>query len=336
MTPLRRIASAVRRRVDAARDRAAVAGAFRVLHGPARVDLGDLGVGVVCLMKDAAWFAEGFLRHHLAMGVDHVVILDNGSADATPDIAAGFDRVTVLRNTQPARRHESLMRTLAAQRTFRGGWVLFADADEMAEVPYAGPQPLGRLIPYLEGIGATAMVGQMLDLYDPAGAKGGYEQAVAGARHYALSAVESLPYHDADRIGFSFFLRDNRLLDPALTLKAGGLRAEVFGEQPFLSKHSLVRNSPGARLMTHPHCASGVTVADVTLCLRHYKLAGDWRARDAASVAQGLWDHGEDARRLQGPATIAPARPMVWRSAEALADEGFLYASARARAALAG
>jgi hypothetical protein len=336
VTPLRRIANAIRWRVDAWRERAAVSAAFRVLHGPARVDLGDRGVGVVCLMKDAAWFAEGFLRHHFGLGADHVVILDNGSTDATCDIAAAFDRVTVLRNTLPARRHESLMRTLAAQRTFRSGWVLFADADEMAEVPFAGPQPFARLIPHLERTGASAVVGQMLDLYDPAGARGSYAEAVAGATHYALSAVESLPYHDTARIGFAYFLRDNRLTDPVLTLKSGGLRAEVFGEQPFLSKHSLVRNRPGAQLMTHPHCASGVTVADVTLVLRHYKLAGDWRARDAATVAAGAWDHGEDARRLQGPATIAPAQPLVWQGAERLVEQGFLHASDSARQALSG
>jgi glycosyltransferase involved in cell wall biosynthesis len=312
-----------------------VAMSFRHLHGPRRVALAPDQAGLVLLAKNAEWFLPAFLDHHFALGVAHVLVVDNGSTDRTPDIARR-DRVTVVQSTLPVKRHEERMRAIAARRVFRGGWVLFADADEMAEMPLGAPLP--RLLSYCNGRGFTAVLGQMIDLYAPAPTPGAaYPQAVAEATCYSTAQIDHRPYTD-DPMGLSWFLKDNRCDDPGVRLLQGGLRREVFGENPFLTKHSLVRNAAPAQLMTHPHCASRVTVADVTLALRHYKLAGDWAARDRASLQAEAWEHNEDSRRQAAAARagfrIAPAEPRLWRGAAALADEGFLYASAAARAAL--
>lgn len=324
-------------RLTALRDRAAVALSLRRLHGPARVRLGPDQAGLVLLARDAAWFLPAFLDHHLALGVAHVVVVDNGSADGTVDLARR-DRVTVLQSLLPAKRHEVRLRAMAARRVLRGGWVMFADADEMADLPPDTTLP--RLLAYCNGRGFTAVLGQMLDLYAPEPTPGAdYPRAMAEAVRYSLHDLDRLPYGDAS-IGFRWYLRDNRCTDHGVRLLQGGLRRAVFGENPFLSKHTLVRNAPGIGLMTHPHCASGVSIADVTMALRHYKLAGDWAARDRATVAAATWDHAEDARRLAAAGRagfrIDPPEPRVWRGADALLDEGFLYASPAARAALAG
>ncbi|MGO4907939.1 glycosyltransferase family 2 protein [Pseudorhodobacter sp. W20_MBD10_FR17] len=325
-----RVFAGIGRRWQAFAARRRVARGNLVVHGPAQVDLAVDEVGVVCLMRDAAYFVGSFIAHHRALGVRHIVIIDNGSSDDTVAIAAGCEDVTIIRNTLPAKHYEVLLRTQAA-RVFRGGWVLFADADEMFEVPLGAPLP--QLTGYLNARGFTAMVTQMLDLFSPlpygAGKGWTYPQVLAQADHYSLGQVVSVPYHDHDRIGFSWFLAGN---GGDVALKIGGLRAEVFGEACFLSKHSLVRNVAGVQLMTHPHCASGVQVADVTGLLRHYKLAGDYLARDRASVAAGTWDHAEDANRLAaaegGDAfTIQPAAPQVYSGTAALVDQGFLEAS---------
>lgn len=325
-----RISAGIGRRWAAYAARRRVAHSNVVVHGPARVDLAGDEVGVVCLMRDAAYFVGPFIDHHRALGVRHIVIIDNGSRDETVSIAAGFDNVTVIRNTLPAKTYEVLLRTQAAQ-VFRGGWVLFADADELFDVPLGAALP--QLTAYLNARGFTAMVTQMLDLFSPqpygAGKGWSYGKAIAQADHYSLGTVVSVPYHDRDQIGFSWFLDGNT---GDVALKIGGLRAEVFGESCFLSKHSLVRNVAGVQLMTHPHCASGVRVADVTGLLRHYKLAGDYLARDRASVAAGTWDHAEDAKRLAaakgGDAfAVAPAVPLVYSGTAALVDQGFLEAS---------
>ena len=333
-----RIATAVTRRLSDLRDRRRVAGAFRLVHGPGRVTLADDQAGLVVLVKDAAWFLPAFLTHHLAIGVTHIVVVDNGSTDRTVDIAAAHDRVTVLQNPLPAKRHEVRLRAMAAQRVYSGGWTMFADADEMAEVP-GGLTPLLR---YAGAQGFTAVVGQMLDLCAPGDQRAmagvDYPATVAGCSTYTREGLTRHPYHDTEGIGFHWFLKDNICADPGLRLLSGGLRRLVFGEAPFLSKHTLVRNVAGVQPMTHPHCAGGVNVADVTLCLRHTKLAGDWRARDHASVAASTWDHAEDARRLQASGddgfVLSPPAPRRWQGSGALLDQGFLYASDRARAAL--
>ncbi|MGQ0567533.1 MAG: glycosyltransferase family 2 protein [Gemmobacter sp.] len=333
-----RLTAALTRRLADLRDRRLVAGAFQVLHGPARVALAPGQAGLVVLVRDAEWFLADCLAHHLALGVAHVVVVDNGSTDRTVAVAAAMDRVTVLHNPLPARRHEVRLRAMAAQRVYRSGWTMFADADEMAEVPGG----LAPLLAYANAEGFTAVVGQMLDLCAPGDpqAMAGMTcaQAVAACTTYTLDGLTRHPYHDRGGIGFHWFLKDNTCADPDLRLLSGGLRRVVFGETPFLSKHTLVRNLADVQPMTHPHCAGGVAVADVTLCLRHYKLAGDWRARDAASVAAATWDHAEDARRLQaaqgGGFVLSPPNPRQWQGTGALLDEGFLHASARARAAL--
>jgi hypothetical protein len=322
--------ASLQRRWQAAAARWRVQRGTVVQHGPARVDLAADEVGVVCLMRDAAYFVGPFIAHHLALGVRHIVIIDNGSRDETVSIAAGFANVTILRNTLPAKQYEVLLRVQAA-RVLRGGWVLFADADEMFEVPLGAPLP--RLTAYLNGQGFTAMVTQMLDLFSPlpygTGKALTYPQAVAQADHYSLLQVEQVPYHDRKQIGFNWFLANNT---GDVALKIGGLRAEIFGEDCFLSKHSLVRNVAGAQLMTHPHCTSGVRVADVTGLLRHYKLAGDYLARDRASVVAGTWDHAEDAKRLAAATggdafTITPTAPQIYNGTAALVDQGFLEVS---------
>ena len=336
--PIPRLARAITRRLSDRRERRQVDGAFRLRHGPARVRLAADQAGLVVLVKDAEWFLPAFLAHHFDLGVAHVVVIDNGSADRTVAIASGFPRVTVLTNTLPAGLHEARLRARAAQRVYHGGWTMFADADEMAEAPGG----LTALLRYAGAQGYTAVVGQMLDLCAPGdqAAMAGltYPQSVAACDSYTLAGLVRHPYHDTGSIAFHWFLRDNTCADPGVCLLSGGLRHLVFGETPFLSKHTLVRNLRAVQAMTHPHCASGVRVADVTLCLRHYKLAGDWRARDRASVAGAVWSHAEDARRLQVAGAqhfaLSPPEPRRWQGTGALLDQGFLYASDRARGAL--
>jgi hypothetical protein len=311
-----------------------------VLHGPPRVVLAPDEVALVSLMKDAAYFIGPFIAHHQALGVRHIVIVDNGSNDDTVLIAKGFSGVTVIRNTLPAKRHEVLLREVATRQVLQGGWVLFADADEMFETPMGVALP--RLLAYLNAQGFTAMVAQMLDLYAPqvyGDSKGWtYPEVIARADHYSLGQVTSLAYHDRDQIGFSWFLAQNTAPE-SVTLKIGGLRAELFGEACFLSKHSLVRNLAGIGLMTHPHCASGVQVADVTGLLRHYKLAGDYLARDRASVAAGTWDHAEDAKRLAAAKggdgfMPKPRAAQTYSGVRELVDQGFLVVSDSYRRAI--
>lgn len=332
-----RLRDGVLRRFYRLRAETAVRRAGRVVHGPGRVVLGQADCAVVSLMKDAAWFVGPFIRHHQALGAKHILIVDNGSSDDTVAIAAGFDNVTVIRNTLPAKSYECLLRAQTARRVFQGGWVLFVDSDELFEVPFAKGASLPRLTAYLNAQGYTAMAAQMLDLFSAhnyATTRAmDYDRTIAAFDQYTLGEIARAPYHDRQAIGFNWFVRENRC-EAAVQWLIGGLRHEVFGEDCVLTKHSLVRNVKGVDLMVHPHCASGVVLADVTGVLRHYKLAGDYLDRDRRNILRGVWDHAEDARRVAVAGagdefTISAAKPRPWRGPDMLVAEGFLIASER-------
>jgi hypothetical protein len=227
---------------------------------------------------------------------------------------------------------------------FQGGWLLFVDSDELFDVPLGSGPTLPRLITYLNTQGYTAMVTQMLDLFSPQSYRATKNltspATVTAFTQYSLGQITRLPYHDKAQVAFSWFMQSNDCADPGVMLQTGGLRREVFDETPFLSKHSLVRNQSGVNLMSHPHCASDVRIADVTGLLRHYKLAGPYMDRDRKSVAARTWDHDEDRRRVartsEGDSfAITVADPKEFTGTKALLDQGFLYASERYRAFMA-
>jgi hypothetical protein len=313
--------------------------AAQVLHGPARVALGKDDCAVVSLMKDAAWYVGPFIRHHQAQGVRHILIVDNGSSDDTVAIASRFANVTVVRNTLLAKTYECLLRSQMARKVFQGGWLLFVDSDELFEAPFANGPAFPRLTAYLNAQGYTAMATQMLDHfsgYSYATSRGfDYDTTIAAFDQYALGEIVKAPYHDRDLIGFNWFVRDNKC-EAAVQWQIGGLRHEVFGEDCVLTKHSLVRNAKGIEAMTHPHCATGVVLADVTGVLRHYKLGGDYLDRDRRNLMRGVWDHAEDAKRIAAAGAgddfvITPAKSRTWRGPDALVSQGFLIASERYR-----
>lgn len=335
MQVLKIIAKSVWRRSKLVSERLQRRFATRRLHGPAHIHLAEDQVMVVALMRDAGWFLDLFLDHHFEIGVTHVLIIDNGSIDNTLSIARSYgERVTVLQNNMQVKLHESALRSELAKRVAKSGWFLFVDSDELVELP----APIDKLINYCNNNGYTAVLGQMLDRFSELPYSEikclDYRSAVENMRFYSLNNVESIDYNDKVSVPFHWFLRDNSCDEPARRLKKGGVRKEIFSEEPFLSKHSLVRNISGVTPMSHPHCASGVRVADVSLLLNHFKLAGDWVARDRKTVQSATWEHGEDARRLaqvikDDDFHISVAQKNIWRGLDALQEEGYLYVSTR-------
>lgn len=307
------------------------------VHGPRRVTLAADEAGLVILARDAEWFLADCLAHHFDIGLRHVVVIDNGSTDRTAEIARGFANVTLLSCPLPAKRYEVMLRVQAAKSVFAGGWIAFADSDEMLELP----APLPRLLSYANGVGHTAILGQMLDmsptiLGQPSAAHT-YAEARSDCNLYTLSGLEWVSYADPS-FHIDWFLRGNRLSDPDIRMAAGGLRKLAFGEDPILTKHTIVRNRPGIEIMSHVHAASNVLVSDVTVAIRHYKFCGDWQSRDKTSVDEALWEHGEDRKRhavaSQSGFSFPVPSPKVWSGTDALLREGFLVASPQAKAAL--
>ncbi len=335
-----RVRAKLGRDVGALATRLRIRMASRHVAGPLQVALTHDEVGLTCMLKNGAYYLPELLEHHRALGVRHFLIIDNGSDDDTVAIASAHQDVTVIANPLPARIYESALRAQIAQRVFRGGWLLFVDSDELAEMPHGEGRPISDFTHYCNLNGYEVVVGQSLDLFSAAplndSADWDYSRSIREFDRYSLHDIRSFPYHDTENVAFSWFLRDNAISNPEIGIKFGGIRREIFGEDCCLTHHRLVRNRKDVAVYTHPHCCSNASCADFTLLTRHYKFAGPFLQRERDQIASGTWSHGEDEKRIamikDDAFAFKPAEPRRYTGTAKLVEEGFLDASAAFKA----
>ena len=87
------------------------------------------------MVRNEADIIAAMLEHHLAQGVDHILVTDNGSTDGTREILADYERVapvTVIDEPGDAFRQSQVVTIMArrAATEFGATWVLNSDADE--------------------------------------------------------------------------------------------------------------------------------------------------------------------------------------------------------------
>lgn len=87
------------------------------------------------LVRDEIDIVAANLEHHLAQGVDHVVVTDNLSVDGTADLLCSYERqgaVTVLRETSDTYAQSVWVTRMArlAATDLGADWVINNDADE--------------------------------------------------------------------------------------------------------------------------------------------------------------------------------------------------------------
>lgn len=89
-------------------------------------------IGLVMLARNEADVIGHTLRWHFENGVEHAVVMDHASTDATPEILRGFgDRVRVVTyagNFSQAELTTGLVRTCIEE--FGSDWIIPCDADE--------------------------------------------------------------------------------------------------------------------------------------------------------------------------------------------------------------
>lgn len=333
---LRRIAGGLRRRAGDQAARRALRRASRVLSGRSAVQLADDECCAVVLLKNGVYFLPELLAHHRSIGVRHFLVIDNGSTDGTQGLLESERDVTVVENRLPVAEYEVLIRSLVPRDHVQGGWFLVVDSDEMFDPPPGCGGKIRPLLRYLEAQGHTSMLAHALDMFSdaPAAVTAGwsYPEALQNLTLHSLGGLERIAYHDPDFV-LSYYLKHNPT-DGSQHFWRGGVRREVFGETPLLTRHNLVRNAPGVALPGHVHALSGVHVSDVTASFRHYKFTGDYIARDRAQVAAKVWQHGEDARRVvlydrPGGFAISSPTQKTYAGVEALLAEGFIQTSVK-------
>jgi hypothetical protein len=249
---------------------------------------------VVALMRDAEEHVESFVEHHLRLGASGIVLLDNGSRDATLQRAAKLDRVTLLRCGLPYKTHSYAYKRYLIERFGEGCWCLLADIDERFDYPASDRLRLTGFLGYLNARGYDAVMAQMLDLFPdgpPSSWPHGGSELIAASVWYDLSAVEARPPGRAARV--------NRFADPRMNFYSGGIRFSAFGATPVLTKFPLLFRRHGrGPVLESAHLCRGGRVADVSGVLLHYKYDRHFLELCRRAVAEGNFFANSGAYRL--------------------------------------
>lgn len=164
---------------------------MKQLYGPGEFSGDPHGVVLIGLVRDGLP-VRPFLDYHLALGVRHAVLLQEGSGDEATPVAKGYDDVTVLSTALSFETHGQAARRYLTERFGAGGWVLCLEADERFDYPYSEIISLDSLIEYLNRKSYTALAAHRPDPSPdaPSAALGRPEMALEAPRDFQDPAQE--------------------------------------------------------------------------------------------------------------------------------------------------
>ena len=176
-----------------------------------------------------------FLDYYRKLGVDHFLVVDNGSTDGTREYLAGQPDVSLWETDAGYKQSRFGMDWIMhlLRRHGSGNWCLTVDVDEFLVYPFCETRPLRALTDWLDSAGNRAFSSMLLDMY-PKGAM--HEQPY----HEGQNPFEIAQYFDSGNYTVS---RSWPLLNLWIQ---GGPRARLFFSDdpyraPALNKIPLVR-----------------------------------------------------------------------------------------------
>lgn len=188
-----------------------------------------------------------WLDHHRRLGVDHFLIVDNGSTDEGPALLEAAEDVSLWRTEASYRRANFGMHWVnrLARLHAAGHWLLTLDPDEFLVYPHCDARGLRALTDHLSAHRRRAFGALLLDLY---GAGPGLETPCAPG----ADPIAAAPYFDTTSY---FFRRDERYRNLWIQ---GGPRLRAFfaddpGRAPALNKIPLVRWERGFAYVSSTH-----------------------------------------------------------------------------------
>jgi glycosyltransferase involved in cell wall biosynthesis len=124
---------------------------------------------ILCFMavRNEALRLPYFLDHHRRLGVQHFLIVDNGSTDGTLSLLQSQPDVSVWQTSASYKEARFGLDwiTWLQMRYGDGHWCLTLDADEVLIYPYWETRPLSALTGLLDSRGSRSFGAMMLDMY---------------------------------------------------------------------------------------------------------------------------------------------------------------------------
>jgi glycosyltransferase involved in cell wall biosynthesis len=327
LRPIRRLPQTLRLLAQDLR----VAASVRHVCGPRRIDHALDELAVVCLVRDGELYVKSFVEHYLHLGVQHIVLLDNGSTDATATIARHYPRVTILRSQLAFKQYQWRMRHYLIQRFGKDRWVLCVDIDELFDYPGSNRLSMPWFLRYLNTHGYTAVVAQMLDMF----ADGVLDEQVSNASD---SLKETYPYYDISDITQEDYARRygryNLASNDAIKFHFGGIRRTLFGTEDWITKHPLVFVDRRIEPIRTGHDVFNARIADISAVLLHYKFLSNFRDFARRAVQEGGYFNNSQAYRAYSQALEREPRLYIRQptsqrlaSINDLVEQGFLVVS---------
>ena len=108
-----------------------------------------------------------FLKYYRELGVDHFLLVDNGSDDGSAGYLAGQEDVSLWSTSASYRRARYGIDwiTHLQRRHGHGRWCLTVDVDEFFVYPFCDTRPLRALTDWLEVAGIRSFSAMLLDMY---------------------------------------------------------------------------------------------------------------------------------------------------------------------------
>lgn len=298
----------------------------RHVHGPRKIQYSLEELIVLCVVRNGEQHVKSFIEHYLALGVKHVVLLDNGSTDDTIAIARRYPSTTILSTNRRYAVYETTMKRYLVRRFSRKRWNLFADIDELFDYPSSQVMSLKMLLVYLNEHAYQAVVAQMLDMFSDQSLKRQQSTPDDHVRkvyeYYDISNIQS--YGE-----YPFGTPSNR----AIAFHYGGIRKTLFGTDNGLTKAPLTLLTERLVPFAGWHHVANARVADFTAVLLHYPFVGTFREKVREAVERDRYTSaGDEYRRyweLLKNDDVMPKRETAvrFRDVNALVESGFLVVS---------
>jgi hypothetical protein len=313
----------------------------------------------LAVARDEALRLPDMLASVKRLGVDRVIVVDNGSSDATREIArAAGANLVAAEGDYAASRYGVDWTNAVLDSVARGHWVLVLDADEQLVFPGSPRSGLKALTAHLDAIGSEALSTILLDLFPPSPlgrctyrARSRLTDTASLFEPPALrhEPIEGFPHALAyggirERLFFPEAApgRPGRWLRQRLFnlgVRLPGLRAlPGFARlapprSPTMTKLPLLRWREGAALHASTHRLAPMRLApeQPSGVLLHFKFLQDFHARALDAVTRGAhWDGSREYRRYlerivaEPGFTLASPRAQSYRGPEQLVALGLM------------